>query len=378
MSVNYNTLKTLKGTSIGTIVPWCGAIGAIPKGWLICNGDQLDTNEFQDLFDMLGYRYGGSGNSFKIPRLNGKEVVDYHTNHSSLFGSEMDPLFQSQINDLNETENDSTSLATSKIDLFVSVDPVSNLRGTLTDFDANPPIYFDAILSQSRMLGDHHLAAHSHPETQEVIAPPEGFIESCQSFAAEGFNACFLNCFTAYPLGPCCDDQCDDYQVYKNEANTRLNRRTQIYIFESANSLESLFTKASGNNGFGLIPSSADFELTTDPYNHLLSSFDTIEATTSQGGGNPINNNSILPYPVNLATDIINFQSSPEEPTPHRHPDQFFEIQQGNFFFDSQYTLNNITTGNVTPLNSTITDIAEFTADVITPTLQIIHIIRAF
>ena len=106
MSVNYNTLKTLRGTSIGTIVPWCGAIGAIPKGWLICNGDQLDTNEFEDLFDMLGYRYGGSGNSFKIPRLVGKEVVDYHTNHSSLFGSEMDPLFQAQINDLNETEND--------------------------------------------------------------------------------------------------------------------------------------------------------------------------------------------------------------------------------------------------------------------------------
>ena len=45
---NYNRLKAQKASPIGTIMPWTGSTSqsalapdAIPKGWIVLNGDQL-------------------------------------------------------------------------------------------------------------------------------------------------------------------------------------------------------------------------------------------------------------------------------------------------------------------------------------------------
>lgn len=46
-----------------------------PQGWLFCNGQLLSTSQFAALFSIIGYNYGGSGNSFNLPNIPGKVLV---------------------------------------------------------------------------------------------------------------------------------------------------------------------------------------------------------------------------------------------------------------------------------------------------------------
>jgi microcystin-dependent protein len=43
-----------------------------PTGWLLCNGRSLVVSTYQDLFNKIGYRYGGTGANFNIPNMSGK------------------------------------------------------------------------------------------------------------------------------------------------------------------------------------------------------------------------------------------------------------------------------------------------------------------
>jgi microcystin-dependent protein len=36
-------------------------------GWLLCDGRSLSVNDYPDLFELIGYNFGGSGNTFNIP-----------------------------------------------------------------------------------------------------------------------------------------------------------------------------------------------------------------------------------------------------------------------------------------------------------------------
>ena len=46
--------------------------GFEPRGWALCNGKQLSTNEYSALFALLGKRFGGDGRTtFALPRLQG-------------------------------------------------------------------------------------------------------------------------------------------------------------------------------------------------------------------------------------------------------------------------------------------------------------------
>lgn len=56
------------------IVPWNWA----PDGWLLCNGQPLPIVQYQLLFTILGYRFGGTANvNFKLPDLQGSAVACY-------------------------------------------------------------------------------------------------------------------------------------------------------------------------------------------------------------------------------------------------------------------------------------------------------------
>ena len=56
---------------VGVIMPF-GA-GAAPEGnWLLCNGGSVSTVTYSKLFAVIGYSYGGSGGSFKVPDLRGR------------------------------------------------------------------------------------------------------------------------------------------------------------------------------------------------------------------------------------------------------------------------------------------------------------------
>ncbi len=81
---------------IGSISPYAGLIqqenllenevgqGA-PTGWAICAGQSFDKNCFPELFEIIGYQYGGADDLFNLPDLRGRKIAGYNNDHA--FGS---------------------------------------------------------------------------------------------------------------------------------------------------------------------------------------------------------------------------------------------------------------------------------------------------
>lgn len=65
-----DALASIAGTPTGTVVPYAGA--SVPIGWVVCDGRSLSSLTFPDLFNSIGYTYGGSGSSFNVPDLRGR------------------------------------------------------------------------------------------------------------------------------------------------------------------------------------------------------------------------------------------------------------------------------------------------------------------
>jgi len=54
----------------------CGFGGlTAPSGWLLCDGASYNIADKPDLFNIIGYLYGGSGATFKVPDLRGRSVI---------------------------------------------------------------------------------------------------------------------------------------------------------------------------------------------------------------------------------------------------------------------------------------------------------------
>jgi microcystin-dependent protein len=50
--------------------------GRVPRHWLPCNGQTLAVQQYQALFALLGFTYGGDGkNNFALPDLRGRVTV---------------------------------------------------------------------------------------------------------------------------------------------------------------------------------------------------------------------------------------------------------------------------------------------------------------
>lgn len=58
------------GVPIGTILPFAGS--QAPEGWMIANGEELNSTDYPELFAAIGTTYGGSGNNFNLPNLMGR------------------------------------------------------------------------------------------------------------------------------------------------------------------------------------------------------------------------------------------------------------------------------------------------------------------
>ncbi|MCP4161045.1 MAG: tail fiber protein [Deltaproteobacteria bacterium] len=56
----------VKGVSpVGSVITWTTEI--VPEGYLECNGQSLSKTEYPELFAVIEYRYGGSGDNFNLP-----------------------------------------------------------------------------------------------------------------------------------------------------------------------------------------------------------------------------------------------------------------------------------------------------------------------
>jgi microcystin-dependent protein len=63
---------------VGVILPY--AKSTPPGGWLPCDGQAYSTIVYSNLFGVLGYTFGGSGNQFNVPDLRGRTVYGFDSN----------------------------------------------------------------------------------------------------------------------------------------------------------------------------------------------------------------------------------------------------------------------------------------------------------
>lgn len=57
----------------GKIEAFAGA--TIPDGWLLCDGGSYATADYPELFDAIGYAWGGAGASFGVPDYRNRVIV---------------------------------------------------------------------------------------------------------------------------------------------------------------------------------------------------------------------------------------------------------------------------------------------------------------
>ena len=57
-------------TFVGMVMPF--GCTSPPTGWLECNGASLSTSSYSNLYNQIGYTWGGSGGSFNVPELRGE------------------------------------------------------------------------------------------------------------------------------------------------------------------------------------------------------------------------------------------------------------------------------------------------------------------
>ena len=74
ISANYLDVPNI--SPVGSIMIWPGATNTWPTtNWRQCNGATLSKTTYPELFAVIGYTYGGSGDNFELPNLQGKFVT---------------------------------------------------------------------------------------------------------------------------------------------------------------------------------------------------------------------------------------------------------------------------------------------------------------
>lgn len=58
---------------VGSLQAYAGA--SAPTGWLLCDGTSYSTSVYPELFNVLGYTYGGSAGNFNVPDLRGRMPI---------------------------------------------------------------------------------------------------------------------------------------------------------------------------------------------------------------------------------------------------------------------------------------------------------------
>lgn len=101
---NYIKDKDIRtATPVGGSIDWYGPESTIPSDWMREDGRSLSKTQYPELFAIIGYTYGGSGDNFNIP--NSKGRVNVHLNESDtefntlakLYGSKTHTLTVAQL-----------------------------------------------------------------------------------------------------------------------------------------------------------------------------------------------------------------------------------------------------------------------------------------
>ena len=100
---------TPNGDSInpsGTVITFAGA--AAPGGYLECDGASVSSISYPELFNAIGYIYGGSGDDFNLPDLRGQHLRG--ANNAGQVGEELDATYiRTAMNDWSDGDGSSSN-----------------------------------------------------------------------------------------------------------------------------------------------------------------------------------------------------------------------------------------------------------------------------
>lgn len=90
----------------GMLVMWAGTPGAIPTGWLLCDGSSVATATYPALFTALGYTYGGAGANFNLPNMVSRFPRGVATQTAATGGADSLTLTTAEMPSHTHTVND--------------------------------------------------------------------------------------------------------------------------------------------------------------------------------------------------------------------------------------------------------------------------------
>lgn len=76
-AVTVGQLDAKSGLPVGAVTMWLAA--QAPQGWLTLSGQMVSRTQYPTLFALIGYTFGGSGNTFALPDLRGRVVAGHDT-----------------------------------------------------------------------------------------------------------------------------------------------------------------------------------------------------------------------------------------------------------------------------------------------------------
>jgi microcystin-dependent protein len=84
-SCNFTDKPTIQGQSIeydllGEIKM---VMNEVPNNYLLCDGSSISTTNYPDLFNLIGYTYGGSGNTFNLPNFESKFPIASNSSNAN-------------------------------------------------------------------------------------------------------------------------------------------------------------------------------------------------------------------------------------------------------------------------------------------------------
>ena len=217
-----------------------------------------------------------------------------------------------------------------------------------------------------RLLGDDHIASHSHPTGFQTVGGPSQWVEACQNGT--------VNCGNAYE----CEDDCNNNEFYITEANNGGS------AFNSGNRNGQSLYKGTPEGGVaiyqagGTPSASVDFARTNSygdqgtpapggsaVRNFILSTNDCVSSNTGS-----------FAYNTSLDQNAVNFVDNGHNV--HDHLSLFYDITIGSMAIPASYNINNVGTSNILPQNQPLQDIGTLQIDVNTPVCQSKYIIRAY
>lgn len=375
----YNTVKNLKSATVGTILPW-GGDGAsskngyenstdlgLPKGWLICNGAQLQAKTYPLLTNKIGTTYGGSITGtypdyndldyIVLPNLSNRHLADYKTSYLPS-DSQVQTAISSKLGDNTDVSTSNTYSSNANLDFSLTAS--NNLVGKTTNVTLDDPNYFKLFYTVSRKLGQNHTPIHDHGGGYPSIEGTGVYAELYQ---------------TPSPNYEANGKRVNGYRGNGSPENNSPDTQGQLRfsVFEDNTESHVLTDGPKSYSGSsicghpfdtGYIPLKSSQYPYTRTGNGIYKNWSNLNAQSTN---------------VTYATTFNhNYDQWSSNPLPGGHNHGAFDITMNKGSLKAPKTIfhNDVQTHTATPqnLNSALT----MTVDVNTPSMNIIYIIKAF